>query len=277
MTQGSSRGVNWRHAWVVSLLLAALLALPAHALGSADKATPVPPVGAAPTVAKDPAPSDTLGYYVEPFAYRIAPGDQLHVDYGLTLDNKPIEADVVVRPDGVTTLPRIGDVRVVGLTTTDVDSLLAQMYAGIYVNPRITVAIRTVAGNLVHVLGEVKNPGSYQIQPNATALQAIAQAGGFMDDAARGSVLVLRRSAPDVISVRKLNMKSVLSGRASADVMLRRYDIVYVNRSAIGDVSHFVTQIVAPVMAAGDAYFRGWEVLHMDRIFPPGVRVVTSP
>jgi protein involved in polysaccharide export with SLBB domain len=225
--------------------------------------------------ARAPVPPDTVGYYVEPLPYRIAPGDELFIDYGLILDKQPITATATVRPDGVVTLPRVGDLRMAGLTTGDADTMLARMYADVYVNPRITVAVRQVAGNLVHVLGQVKNPGSYPMTPNATALQAIAQAGGFMDNAARGDVVVIRRSGPDEIWVRKLNLRKVYSGRvAAADMMLRRYDIVFVNRSAVGNVTAFVSQILAPVISVGDAYYRGWETLNMGRLFP---RIVANP
>jgi polysaccharide export outer membrane protein len=231
-------------------------------------------VGAAASAPAADGPSpDTLGYYVEPFPYRIAPGDGLFVDFGIALDLKPVEANLIVRPDGVATLPRIGDVRVVGLTTSEVDTLLARLYSSIYVNPKITVAIREVAGNMVHVLGEVRAPGSYPMTPNTTALQAIARAGGFDEDAARGDVLVLRRAGPTQVSVKKLNLKALLSGHvAGADIMLRRFDIVYVNRSAIGDVTRFVNHVVTPLLNVQDAYIRGWEAVHIEQVFPGTVR-----
>jgi polysaccharide export outer membrane protein len=166
-------------------------------------------------------------------------------------------------------LPYVGEVRVSGLSTTEVDSLLARLYARVYVNARITTAVTEVAGNLVHVLGEVEKPGSYPVLPNATALQAVAQAGGFRKEAARGDVLVIRRTGPTEVAVKKLNLKDLLSKhKATADVMLRRFDIVYVNRSMIGDINSFLTQFLQPLGTTADAYSKAWTVVNIDRVFP---------
>lgn len=216
-----------------------------------------------------PVAGDTLAYSLEPFPYHIAPGDVLFVDYGLVLDQRAITAEVIVRPDGYATLPRVGDVKVAGLSTSEADSTLAELYADVYVNPNITVAVRQVAGNLVHVLGQVRSPGSYPIQPNATVLQAIAQAGGFQDDASRGDVLVLRRMGPSQATFKKINIKDLIKHRqGTSDVLLRRYDIVYVNRSTIGDVNVFANKLLSPLISAADVYLRGWSLFNIDRVFP---------
>src|SRR5262245_12034112 len=61
------------------------------------------------------AAPESLRYALEPFPYRIAPGDELEVDYGLVLDRQPIRTGALVRPDGAVTLPHIGDVIMAGL------------------------------------------------------------------------------------------------------------------------------------------------------------------
>jgi polysaccharide export outer membrane protein len=219
--------------------------------------------------ANSAAAPDSLRYALEPYPYRIAPGDQLQVDYGLMLDRQSIVSDALVRPDGAVTLPHIGDVIMAGLSTQEADSILAERYADVYVNPSITVSVKSVAGNLVHVLGEVRNPGSYSMQPNATVLQMIAQAGGFQDDAQQGEVVVLRRNGPNDLVYRRLNMKDVFSnGIATADIMVRRYDIVFVNRSSIGNFRAFVEQAILPLTWVADAYLTGWTVFNVDRIYP---------
>jgi protein involved in polysaccharide export with SLBB domain len=221
------------------------------------------------------SPADSLEYSLEPFPYRIAPGDQLLVDYGIILDGQPITADATVRPDGAVTLPRVGDVLVAGRSTTEVDSVLAQLYADVYINPDITVAVREVAGNQVHVLGQVRNPGSYEKTPNMSALQAIASAGGFQDDAAKGSVIVMRRTGPNSLITKKIDLHDAVQRGASAqDVYLRRYDIVYVNRNAIGDVNLFVDRFFRNMLPVVDMYIRGWQAFNMERVYPSTERLI---
>ena len=234
-------------------------------------------VAAAPSLAAPSSPSswiqptaaDTASYFLAPYPYRIGPGDQLFVDYGIIIEGRDVFARVLVKPDGTVDLPFVGEVRVSGQSTVEVDSLLARMYSNVYVNARITTAVTEVAGNLVHVMGEVEKPGSYPMLPNGTALQAVAQAGGFRREAARGDVLVIRRTGPTEVAVKKLNLKMLLSKHeATADVMLRRFDIVYVNRSMIGDVNAFLTNFLTPFNTLGDSYTKAWTIVNLDRVFP---------
>ena len=253
------------HAWVFWLAgIAVFLAAPAAAKRAS---IPVEPL----------APDDSTFLMLEPYPYRIGPGDELTVDYGLVLDNRPVTATVIVRPDGAVSLPRVGDVRVAGRSTAELDSVLADLYADVYLNPSITVEVSKLAGNLVHVLGEVQVPGSYPLTPNATALQAIAQAGGFQKGAAQGDVLVLRRTGASRVAARRVNMRQLLAGgKASGDFVLRRNDIVYVNRSMIGDLKVFSDYVLTPLLTAGQTYIHGWYMFHMEDIYTPG-RVTVSP
>jgi protein involved in polysaccharide export with SLBB domain len=251
--------------WVLWLAGAALL-LPAAA-HARRVAIPEEPLG----------PVDSTFLALEPYPYRICPGDELTVDYGLVLDNRPVTATVVVRPDGAVSLPRVGDVRVAGRSTAELDSTLAELYSDVYLNPSITVEVSKLAGNLVHVLGEVNAPGSYPIVPNATAMQAIAQAGGFRSNGSQGDVLVVRRIGLNKVAVRRVNMRQLLAGgKASGDMILRRNDIVFVNRTMVGDFKAFAENVLQPMITAAETYIRGWTVFHIDEIFTPG-RVTVQP
>ena len=259
--------VGWAKAptlWVVSLVLLGLVVADGEA-----KRIKIP-------VSEITSPADSLsGYSLEPFPYKIAPGDKLFVDYGVILDGSPITADATVRPDGAITLPRVGDVLVAGLSTAEVDSVLHILYEDVYIDPDITVAVDEVAGNEVHVLGQVIRPGSYDVLPNMTALQAVASAGGFQDDASKGSVVVLRRTGPNTLITRKIDLwAAIKGGAAKEDVFLRRYDIVYVNRNAIGDINLFVDRFFAKMLPIPTLYLRGWQAFNVERVFPSTERVI---
>ena len=121
-----------------------------------------------------PSAPESLAYYIDELPYRIAPGDVLAVDFGAVLDGRPIRTEgVLVRPDGMISLNPIGDVRAAGRTPGELDSVLAIAYVDVYREPNITVSVAKMAGNLIHVLGQVRSPGSYEVTPNATVLQAM--------------------------------------------------------------------------------------------------------
>jgi polysaccharide export outer membrane protein len=230
------------------------------------------PVAALP---KEPAAAESLAYYVDDLPYRVAPGDILNIDFGVTLDARPLQAyGVLVRPDGIITLSPVGDIRAAGLTTADLDSQLTARYTAVYREPRVTVAIAKLAGNMVHVLGAVRSPGSYEVLPNATVLQAIASAGGATTGAAMGSVILMRRTGPNSLVARKVQLNRAISqGLASQDPYVRRFDIIYVPRTTIASVDLFIENTFQKLVAIPSGYITGWEAIHVDRLFPRTVTV----
>ena len=84
----------------------------------------------------------------------------------------------------------------------------------------------------VYIFGQVKNPGALQVKKSGmpTLLQAIAQAGGFTDRAAKGSVLIKRKDAAGKEIEIKVNVKDILKGKKK-DVQLEENDTVYVPES----------------------------------------------
>jgi polysaccharide export outer membrane protein len=88
---------------------------------------------------------------------------------------------------------------------------------------------KTVA---IYVFGQVKNPGALQVRKSnlPTLLQAIAQAGGFSDRAARGGIKVRRKDASGKELEISVNAKDILNGKIK-DVPLLENDTVYVPES----------------------------------------------
>ncbi len=84
----------------------------------------------------------------------------------------------------------------------------------------------------IYVFGQVKSPGALQVRRSnlPTLTQAIAQAGGFSDRAARGGVRIRRKNAAGQEIEIKVNAKDILKGKAK-DVPLMENDTVYVPES----------------------------------------------
>jgi polysaccharide export outer membrane protein len=224
---------------------------------------------------REPAAAESLAYSIDELPYRVAPGDLLDVDYGVVLDGiRQRTTNVLVRPDGMITLSPIGDVRAGGLTTAELDSMLMKSYASIYREPRVTIGVAKLAGNFVHVLGEVRTPGSYEVTPNATVLQAIARAGGATEGAALGNVILMRRTGPSSLVARKVQAnRAIKQGLASQDPYVRRFDIIYVPRTSIASLDLFVQQHVEKLLVIPSGYIFGWQAFHIDRVFPKSIQV----
>jgi polysaccharide export outer membrane protein len=210
--------------------------------------------------------------------YRIVPGDELTLNFGPSETGSMDKLKVVkVRPDGRISVYPVGDVVAAGRTPRDLEAVLRDLLAAELRNPRVTVEVSGIAGNLVHVMGRVREPGSFAVTPFMTVIQAIAHAGGFEDDAARNSILLLRRNGAHTVAVERIKLSEAMRrGDFTADPMLSRFDIVIVPRSSIGNVNVFVRQFIVENSQVLNTAFLGWELFNMDRVFPNIVRLETS-
>jgi protein involved in polysaccharide export with SLBB domain len=108
-------------------------------------------------------------------------------------------------------------------------------------------------------------------------MQAIAQAGGFEDDAARNSVVLIRRNGARTVAVQRIRISDAMRrGDFSNDPMLSRFDLVIVPRSTIGNVNVFVRQFFVENSQALQVGIVGWELFNLERVYPNIVRVETG-
>jgi polysaccharide export outer membrane protein len=79
-------------------------------------------------------------------------------------------------------------------------------------------------GGYVFVTGRVKAPGAYPIYKDMTSLQAISTAGDFLSTASY-RVRLIRRTSPETVEIRKIDLADVSAGKA-VDVVLRKSDVL---------------------------------------------------
>lgn len=112
--------------------------------------------------------------------YSVQPGDQVQIEFftgaGTRLDE--VAGTRIVDMVGEIFLPYVGTVTVTGLDAAGIRDLLVEQYAGFYASPVVDVAVRL----RVNVLGSVRNPGHFFVDPTCTVIDAIAMAGGFTSE-----------------------------------------------------------------------------------------------
>ncbi len=102
----------------------------------------------------------------------------------------------------------------------------------------------------VNVVGEVKEPGLVQLQPNSPLNEAVLAAGGFDKQRARQSTVQLVRLNPDgTVSKRTLPVDFASGINSENNPILQNDDVVIVGRSALAVASDTVSTILAPVGA----------------------------
>lgn len=122
--------------------------------------------------------------------YRIGPEDILDV---VVWKNADLSKSVTVRPDGMVTLPLIGELRAGGMTADQVRDDIKVRLARYKEVPEVSVTVTDVRSYNLYILGEVKTPGRYQVKSYTTLLQALALAGGFTPWAETEDIVVVRR------------------------------------------------------------------------------------
>lgn len=108
-------------------------------------------------------------------AYVLGPGDRLRIK---VYSDPDMSGEYEINSSGAVSLPLVGDVKAVGLTTRQLEqAIAAHMKGKIATEPHVSVEMAAYAP--FYVMGEVKKAGEYQYHIGLTVPDAIATAGGL--------------------------------------------------------------------------------------------------
>ncbi len=185
--------------------------------------------------------ADTLSSTPEKAAmyqHRITPGDTIHVTIWEV--DQPKELEAQVKSDGTIDLMFMTGLKVVGLTEAELKEYLTREVSTYYVNPRLTASLAAV----VYLIGEVKNPGVYELDKGRTLVSMLAAGGGPTRAAKLHNTLVIRGDYNNNPTVIVANASRIFhKGDLSENVMLQAGDIIFVPSTVISDINYFIMQI----------------------------------
>ena len=133
---------------------------------------------------------------------------------------------LVVRPDGMITLPLINDVKAVGLKTEELQNVLMDKLKNFVNEPQVTVIVRSIRSRKVYLVGEVGHQGTFTINGDMTALELLAAAGGVGPFAKADAIYILREQNGKKIRI-PFHYKKAVAGK-SENVTLQPGDVVVV-------------------------------------------------
>ena len=138
-----------------------------------------------PAMAQAPQADTRLALATDGPAASLQPGDVLRLRIWREPD---LSGDYPVDEKGSVVLPRLGATIVTGVPTDQLKDRLVERYREFLNNPSIEItALRRIA-----VLGAVRNPGLFPVEPSVTLGAAASIAGGPTPQA-RANVIELRR------------------------------------------------------------------------------------
>jgi polysaccharide biosynthesis/export protein len=157
-------------------------------------------------------------------SYRIGLDDQLMIS---VWREPEMSMNVVVRPDGVITLPLLNDIHVVGLKPIELQQMLTEKLKPFVSEPQVTVIVQGIKSRKVYLVGNVSKQGAFSLDGGETVLQLLAAAGGVSQFGKADSIYILRTQNKKQIRI-PFQYKKALKGRTQDDVLLEPGDVVVV-------------------------------------------------
>ena len=164
-----------------------------------------------------------------PKSYILGPGDLIYVDiYGQS--EKYYEA--TVNPEGFVLLDNIGPVSVSGKSLEEATGIIKNRVSRFYTglqgsNPNtfLQVTLGNVRTIKVHLLGEVRLPGTFTLSAFSTVFNALYAAGGPNDNGTLRAIKLMRNNK----QIAEIDVYDLLiNGTANLDVQLQDQDVLLV-------------------------------------------------
>lgn len=171
--------------------------------------------------------------------YRLGPGDKIRVT---VFGESDLSGEYQVDGSGMVRLPLIGTLRATGYTAPDLEQGIAGALANGYLKyPRVNVEIATYRP--FYIIGAVNRPGQYPYIDNMDALNAVALAGGFTDQAVQSTLYVRHEGSARETAVETRNLTHIVPG-----------DVIRVKTSLFWDAMNLFSPIAGPAAIAAAAF-----------------------
>ncbi len=204
---------------ILTILLSALCAAPLDAF-AADS------VGALNAARTSSAASDQAKEEGSEFQYTIGPQNTIQIKiFGEGNINQIYRVDEA----GYITHALTGRIRLGGLSVSQAEKAMEKALRGDYiVNPHVTIFV--LEHSRFSVLGEVRKPGTYEIQGRVSLMEAISMAGGLTPVASQGDVKIVHKS-DDHETTETVDFGKMSRGENKKRIYMEPDDVIMVSKS----------------------------------------------
>ena len=219
--------------------------------------------------------------------YKLGPGDNLVL---ILTGDVELTYSLPITREGFVLIPQVGQVHVANLTLDQLRDVLytrlGRVYSGVRrsanATTRFDVTVANVRANQVYVVGEVAQPGAYQISSLGTVFTALYAAGGVTERARLRGVEVQRLGK----TVASLDLYDyLLRGDTRNDIRLETGDVIFVpihearvhitgavQRPAVYELKAGESLVDVIAAAGGFRPDAAQERLKVQRVLPPDAR-----
>ncbi|MFQ5451039.1 MAG: polysaccharide biosynthesis/export family protein [Nitrospinaceae bacterium] len=139
--------------------------------------------------------------------------------------NKELTTEMPVRPDGKISVPLIGDVMAQGLTPVQLKDKITERLRTYVTDASVTVIVKEINSIKISVAGEVKEPGTYQINRPITLLHVFSIVKGFTEKADLKTSYLLRNGKKLNIDIYAL----VKEDDFTQNIWLKPNDLIFIH------------------------------------------------
>ncbi len=172
--------------------------------------------------------------------YVIGPGDRIILNLWGSIEGTH---ELEVNRSGEILLPRVGNVKVWGITFERLPDLLKANLSKIFKDFDLNVTMGKLRGLKVYVVGEVKAPGDYNLTPLSTLINALSASGGPLKTGTLRNIQI-KRGGKVVETVDLYDF--FLKGDKSTDTRLQPGDTIFV--PVIGRVAGVAGNVKRPAI-----------------------------
>ena len=170
-----------------------------------------------------PTSISAVGDLPLPSDYKISLNDQFRV---ILSGSKEAIFDLNVNLDGSILFPELGSISVVGETFQEVKTKLRNIISQSYIGVQIDLSLKSLSAKKITIVGAVKTPGTYLVNPFSTISSALGYSGGISEI---GTLRNIRLSRVNGKTYKFDLYKLLINGDRSDDITIESGDVIIID------------------------------------------------
>jgi len=180
-------------------------------------------------ISTTPTSISAVGDLPLPNDYKISLNDQLTI---ILTGSKKAIFDLNVNLDGTILFPELGSIYVVGETFQEVKTKLKNLINQSYIGVQIDLSLKNLSAKKITIVGAVKTPGTYLVNPFSTISSSLGYSGGILEIGTLRNIRLVRNNGKTYsFDLYKL----LINGDRSDDITIESGDVIIIDSA-----KHFI-------------------------------------
>ena len=173
-----------------------------------------------------PTSLSAVGDLPLPNDYKISLKDQFRIILSGSRDRI---FNLSVNLDGTILFPELGSIYVAGLTFEEVKNKLTNMINQSYIGVNIDISLQNLSAKKITIVGAVKTPGTYLVNPFSTITGALGYSGGISEIGSLRDIKLIRNNGT-IFSFDLYDL--LIRGDRSNDLTIEAGDTILINAAS---------------------------------------------